>query len=466
LNTLLHRSPSTDARGWTARPRPRIGRRGAVALVVIALAGGLFVSVPPPHASADSLSDAWAQQKQLQKQIAAQKAKIAALAASQASLSKRIAATRGTLGSVVENLTQVRSDIVAMTVDVAKAQASVDELVGTVAQLDRQLSDLEAEEAAKASELTARRALLADRIRMAYDTDRTSLLETLLSSNDFTDVLAEVGYHLDFADQDKAVADQISQDQEVLSVLHANVELTRQQVTLLSQAAADQKAQLDEELASLRDAKAQLKDLQDQYEQLLAAQQARAEELAANKAEAQALLTKMLKAEKKLSSLIDQLIQEALAKGGLPGDYNGTLQWPMPGVVTQPFGCTGFYLEPPLGSCAHFHRGIDIATAAGTPIRAAGPGEVIFAGKSPYDSTYMVIIAHSSRLVTEYWHVQTHIPVHVGQFVSAGTVIAYEGCTGWCTGPHLHWVVRLQNPNGGTCGGVSCPYVNPKLFVS
>ncbi len=40
--------------------------------------------------------------------------------------------------------------------------------------------------------------------------------------------------------------------------------------------------------------------------------------------------------------------------------------------MTQEFGCTGFYLEPPRGSCAHFHDGIDIANGSGTPIHAAG----------------------------------------------------------------------------------------------
>jgi murein DD-endopeptidase MepM/ murein hydrolase activator NlpD len=136
--------------------------------------------------------------------------------------------------------------------------------------------------------------------------------------------------------------------------------------------------------------------------------------------------------------------------------YNGTLHWPMSGTVTQEFGCTGFYWEPPLGNCAHFHRGIDIANSYGTPIRAAGDGEVILAGKSPYDiyGAYMVVIAHSSHLTSWYAHVQTNIPVRVGQHVSTGQLIAYNGMTGLTTGPHLHWAVQLD----GT-------WVNPRLFL-
>ena len=448
MKTLLTRRSPVDARGWTtARRRPRPSRRGVIALLVVALAGGLFVSVPPPNVSADALSDAYAQQRQLEQQIAAEKAKLAQLTANQAALSRQLSSTKATLSSVVDNLTSVKTSIVQMVVDVAKAQAAVDELEATVAQLDAELTALEQQEQAKADELAARKAILADRIRTAYNTDRTSLLETILSSSDFTDVLTDVGYHLDFAAEDKALASEIVQDQQVLGVLHQNTELTRSQADTMRQAAAQQKAQLDGELADLDAARAQLTKLENQYQGLLAAQQVQFAQLAANKAKVAAQLQAELVAEKKLEALINQLVLAALRYGGIPSAYSGTLRWPMAGVITQPFGCTGFYLEPPYGSCAHFHRGIDIASplGAGAPIYADGPGKVIIVGKSPYDPAYIVIVAHASNLWSGFWHVQPNIPVHVGQFVSTGQVIAYEGCTGYCTGPHLHWQVQLNN---------------------
>jgi murein DD-endopeptidase MepM/ murein hydrolase activator NlpD len=92
-----------------------------------------------------------------------------------------------------------------------------------------------------------------------------------------------------------------------------------------------------------------------------------------------------------------------------------------------------------------------------TPIRAAGAGKVIWAGRSPYDPSWIVIIAHSSHLVTWYAHIDNnrHPPaVREGDYVAQGEVIAYEGMTGWTTGPHLHWAVQL-NDN----------WVNPRLFL-
>jgi murein DD-endopeptidase MepM/ murein hydrolase activator NlpD len=451
------RQATTDPRGWTTRPRPIVGRRGLSLLLMVTLFGGVFVSVPPRPVSADDLTDAYNKQTQLEKQIAAQKAMIASLSASQSSLSKKLSSTKATLSSVVSDLNGVKVAIVAMTVDVANAQAGVDELETTVAQLDHQLALVEATERAKQDELDARKAMLADRIRNAYDTDRTSLLETILSGNDFTDVLTDVGYHLDFAEQDKTLAQQIVADQKVLAVMHETTRLTRLQTDTVRAAAAAEKAALDVQMKDLADAKVRLAALEKQTRELLAAQQAAYAKLAADKAKMKATLAAQLKAQKALEALIEKLVLQALQAGGIPSIYSGKFMWPMPGIITLEFGCTGFWAEPPLGSCAHFHRGIDIANAKYTPIRAAGSGKVVFAGKSPYDTAWIVVIAHSTHLVSWYGHVDnySHPPaVKAGQYVAKGQIIAYEGMTGNTTGPHLHWAVQIDDT-----------WVNPRLFL-
>ena len=443
------------------RPRARLGGSvgGRVVLVLLALTtfGGLLMTATPRIASADELSDAYAKQQALQKLIAQQQASIKALAASQATLTSRISNTKQSLREVNANLLSVKTQIVSMVVDLARSQNAVDELVATAGQLDAELTRIEAEEAAKQAQLDASKALLASRIREAYDTDRTSILDTFLSGKDFTDVLTEVGYHLDFAAQDKLLAEQIVADQQVLDVLHQNVELARQQTTELHQLAAQSTGELNAQLADLADARKQLADLEAETARLLKDQQAAYAKLAADKAKAQATLAAQLAAQKKLEALIAKLVAEQLAQGGIPSIYNGTLSWPMKGHVTQEFGCTGFSWEPAYGSCSHFHRGIDIANTMYTPIYAAGAGKVIWSGRSPYDPAWIVIIAHSSHLVSWYGHIDNnaHPPVvRAGQYVAKGQLIAYEGMTGYTTGPHLHWAVQLD----GT-------WVNPRLFL-
>jgi len=438
-------------------PRPGLGRRLLLVALAVSAFGGLFVTAGPRDVSADALSDAYAQQKALQKLIAKQKAAIASLQANQNALSSRISGTKASLSEINANLLTVKTQIVQMTVDVARSQNSVDEMTATAARLDDELAQIVAEEAAKQDELDGRMQLLASRIREAYDTDRTSILETMLSSADFTDVLTEVGYHLDFAEQDKLLADQIVKDQAVLEILHQNVLLAKQQAADLHALAAEAKAQLDAQLADLAAAKKELVALENETQALLAEQQAAYARIAADKAKAAAILKAQLEEEKKLEALVAKLVAEQLAKGGIPSVYNGTLSWPMGGRITQEFGCTGFSWEPSYGSCAHFHRGIDIANAMYTPIRAAGPGKVVWSGKSPYSTGWIVIIAHSSKLVTWYAHIDNKAwppTVKAGQYVTKGQVIAYEGMTGNTTGPHLHWAVQLD----GT-------WVNPRLFL-
>jgi murein DD-endopeptidase MepM/ murein hydrolase activator NlpD len=456
------RRPTPDPRVRSAGPHPRQPRRqrfakGLLLLVVGFTAfGGMFTSAPAHPARADELDDAYDRQRQLEKLIARQKSSIRNLNASQASLSAKIGKTKDSLAEITANLQTVKTQIVAMTVDVARSQNAVDEISATAGRLDSELARIVDEEIRKTAELEARKVLLAERIVEAYDTDRTSMLETFLAGGDFTDVLTNVGYHLDFAEQDRELAEQIVADQEVLKVLHANVEMAKTQTAELHQLAKDSKKVLDKQMAELAAARKELARLEAETERLLKAQQAAYAKMARDKKKLRAALANQIEANRKLEGLINRLIQAQIAKGGIPSHYNGTFQWPMAGRISQEFGCTGFSWEPRVGDCAHFHRGIDLVNAKYTPIYAAGAGKVLIAGRSPYDPAWIVVIAHSSNLVSWYGHVDNikKPVVRVGQYVAKGQLIAFEGSTGYSTGPHLHWAVQL---NGA--------WTNPRLFL-
>jgi murein DD-endopeptidase MepM/ murein hydrolase activator NlpD len=455
---MRRRTP--DPRGWSSPSRRRPGRGLILFLLLTTLSGGIFVGGSVTPARADALSDAIAKQKALEAQIARQKAQMAAIAARQKSLGVTLASTRTSLGQVNADLFSVRGQVVAATVEVAQAEADVQALDTQVVKLDLELADLQAREARQQVELDARKAALADRMRQAYDTDRTSLLETVLSGGAFTDVLAEVSYHLDLGQQDRLLADQIVADQKVLAVLAQTVASTRTQTETMRATADAQRQQLDAELQGLADARSRLATLEAETSRLLAQQQATYAAMNSDKAKLAAAMAETEKAEKELQKQIDRLVAEQARGGRIPSIYNGTLDWPMGGTVTQEFGCTGFAWEPRLGNCAHYHTGIDIAAPMYTPIRAAGPGVVLFAGPNPWDprpKAWIVVIAHSSQLVTWYAHVDNGpypIPVHVGDHVVKGEIIAYEGMTGRTTGPHLHWMVELNST-----------FSNPRLFL-
>jgi murein DD-endopeptidase MepM/ murein hydrolase activator NlpD len=196
---------------------------------------------------------------------------------------------------------------------------------------------------------------------------------------------------------------------------------------------------------------------------VLADQRAEYERLARNKVALARAVHRTQVAQRNLAAKIDKIIRDQAARGRIPSQYNGTLRWPMPGIVTQEFGCTGFEWEPPYGDCAHFHQGIDIVNDSGTPVRASGSGVVAYCDWNYADGpdpAWIVIVAHSTTLETWYAHLQgptgSHpmCPVRQGHHVDAGDVIGYEGNTGHSTGAHLHWAVRLN----GT-------FENPRKFL-
>jgi murein DD-endopeptidase MepM/ murein hydrolase activator NlpD len=441
------------------RARSTRRHRLLIAVLVVPLLVGVFgppASSPSP-ARADELSDARKEQQQLQQKIANQKALIAQLNASQANLQGAIAQTQSQLSGITDDLAATRKRVAVLQTNIEAVQATYASLVSDLQDMDAQLLQIETQETEKRDELGQRKAQLAERIREAYEADRTSMLETFLSGASFTDMLAEMSSQLDAAEQDKALAAQIGEDRATLIALHQTVEETAAQTNLIRQQTAVQKRNLDRRMAELRAAQAHLRKLEAQAKAALATEKAKYEKAKADAAKMRRALAASASAKRALQHRINRLVARAFNQGNIPSQYNGTLHWPMPGTVTQPFGCTGFAWEPPFGSCPHFHNGIDIVAPYGTPVRASGAGRVVYVGwnyADGADPAWIVIIAHSQSLTTWYAHLQARYPVRAGQSVRQGQVIGYEGSTGHSTGAHLHWMVELN----GT-------FMNPKLFT-
>lgn len=446
--------------GWTSPPGSRTRRRPTRLIVfalLVPLLTGLFAAPGAPTVRADDLANAQAQKKALEQKIADQKAAIARLDALQAGLRTQIASTTIELNGINANLTQMTAKVASMKAQITQVQAAYNDLVAQVAQLDQSIKLVSQQEQDKQQELATRKVLLASRIRSAYDTDQTSLLETFLSGASFTDILNEVGWYLDVGQQDKQLAQQIENDAQTLAAIHQTVVETRAATDDLRVQTAAQKVELDAQLVALKGAQAELAALQKATALALAAQQTAYAQVRRNKAAAARAVAAAAAAQRRLQSKINSLIAQQFAHGNIPSSFNGTLQWPMGGQITQDFGCTGVIYEPPLGSCAHFHQGIDIVAPYGTPVTASGKGQVVYCGwnyADGADPAWIVIVAHSSALQTWYAHMVPGCPAATGSTVQAGQVIGHEGNTGHSTGAHLHWAVMFS----GT-------FVNPRLFV-
>ncbi len=106
---------------------------------------------------------------------------------------------------------------------------------------------------------------------------------------------------------------------------------------------------------------------------------------------------------------------------------------------------SGLFARPILGPINQYpswwHPGIDIGADYGAGVYAAGGGRVITANRQAYGFGWHIFIDHGNGYVTAYAHL-SGIKVNVGQNISKGQLIGAVGCTGRCTGSHLHFEVR------------------------
>ncbi len=126
--------------------------------------------------------------------------------------------------------------------------------------------------------------------------------------------------------------------------------------------------------------------------------------------------------------------QEKIGYNPLLGGSTTPSIWPAHGDVSSPFGLRW--------NGSDFHPGIDIANDAGTPILATADGVVTTAGWNDGGYGNMVDIDHGNGIMTRYGHAM-QVVVTPGQYVRRGQVIAYMGSTGFSTGPHVHYEVRI-----------------------
>jgi murein DD-endopeptidase MepM/ murein hydrolase activator NlpD len=116
----------------------------------------------------------------------------------------------------------------------------------------------------------------------------------------------------------------------------------------------------------------------------------------------------------------------------------GKFIWPLRGRITSTFG----YRRHPIWGGINLHTGLDIAAPYGKPITAADKGEVIFSGWwGGYGKA--LVIDHGRGYTTVYGHM-SRIYMQAGQTVDKGQVIGLVGSTGFSTGPHLHFEVRVN----------------------
>lgn len=443
-----------------------------LALAVVAVFAFVVTGTPHPgHAAQPTKA-----QRELQKILSRQrywKAKLAAEQKQESKLQNTLVTTKGKIEDQREKLSEAKAQSAQQQLQLEQViNQYQNQIQGIRGQLNATRTQYKRVHA-QAQVLLTRMHVLEARIgresghvRRAivemYQLSQVSPLETVLESSSLTQYLTQ-----------QQVVDQIgSHDAAILLWAEREHKLVHAAATRYLQKMADLRALQSQERTQLK-----LVVVETQHENLLLIKAQRlASKQQANIKRTEASIQALARAESsELQSVAgtaqtsagelrqDQQSAEKVGwiieqqTGSFPNIGNASgLRWPVIGPITQPFGPTPYPFEPAVTYNGvfypHFHTGIDIAAPFQSPIHAAAAGKVIFAslfvpGQLHASYGLCVIIMHSDTLSTLYAHLDNTIGlrVHVGQIVSGGQVIGYEGVTGNTTGPHLHFEVRVNN---------------------
>ncbi len=400
--------------------------------LLAALAGAAFV-LAVPSALGQSLYD---RQAELGTRMSGLRGEIEAAEAKEGVLSNEIEAANTRIDAVAGDIDVLAARIAVLEQELAEHRARLARLEALFDEQTRNLEHLK-------RQFAAAQEILEERLVQLYQEGEEDSIGILLEVQSLSDFLDQLEYFDDIGRQDRAITDQLERLKGEMRVAREKTRDTKAKVAEATAVIADKTAEQiaareslvaeQNALAAARESKqgllAETRDDRHEAEEDLDALQAASADLAARIRAAQAAAA----AQQSASSGGGGSSGGGSTGGGSSGGGTSSsgFVWPVSGVVTSGFGWRW----------GRMHEGIDISAPAGTPIRAVAAGTIIFSGwMGGYGQ--LTVIDHGNGLSTAYAH-QSAIYVGGGS-VSQGTVIGAVGCTGSCTGNHLHFEVRVN----------------------
>ena len=367
---------------------------------------------------------------------------------------------QGEINEINEQLESVSIDIRACYQNIIEIEKDINEKQTQIDSMNKKIE--------------ANMDVLRQRLKAIYIAGDVSSIEVILGAKDFSD----------FLDKLQLVQYVSNHDEELIGKIQSQLDVISKEKAALE----EDKADLEEEKSTLEEKQAELNKILDENKEILAGLQTQVDEtkmslslseeqLSGLSAEIQEYYRKQREAlaaqqaaaaaaaarsNNNSSSSNDSEDEEEDYSGGSSGggssyvDYGAATQidagsgwvWPTPDshMITSVFNESRSYEQ---------HGGIDIGASMGTPIYAANSGTVVSSNNSCYHVSSggnwcdcgggygnYVWILHDNGYETIYGHM-TATAVSEGATVSAGQLIGYVGSTGWSTGPHLHFELRI-----------------------
>ena len=305
---------------------------------------------------------------------------------------QKLETTHSTLASTRARYNEIESQLSRMQVDLARAQSDFN-------NVDAQLKS---------------------RIRQVFKNQRLGMFELILSAKDLNALLDVVYFERIIIRRDYKKMVELKEKSAKLAKMKKDIEV--------------QKQELASTIASMNDQQRTIK-------QAIAQNQSMINKLKTDKAYYQ-------KTERELerqSEDLQKMISKGYSKSTVKTSSAGFMK-PIAGRITSPFG----WRTHPIFNSRTFHSGVDIGGPNYGSIKASNSGKVIYSGWYGGYGKVVIIdhgIINGHPMTTLYAHMST-IKVSNGQSVQKGQVIGLEGTTGYSTGPHCHFEVRINGkPN-------------------
>ncbi len=347
--------------------------------------------------------------------VYAEDSNLTSLQDQQQDLQNQLDESNNQLEEVQSQLSENLQQIEKLDEKIKQSEEKITKLNEQVTQLQTEISDIQAKLEVAEKNYETQKQVMEKRLVAIYEAGDTRYIDVLLKSNNISEFLSS--YYL--------ITEITSMDQSLLE----EVEAQKKEIELSKQKLEKNQTSLATALQTQTQTSTVLQNTKTLRENYIArlsdeekAKQAQIDEITAQ-----------------YEAVNNQILE--LAKQGLDTAYiGGVLAWPVPGY-TKITSNYGMRVHPITGQYK-LHTGVDISAPIGANFVAANDGIVT---KAEYNTAYgnMVIIDHGGGISTLYAH-GSEILVTVGQTVKRNEAILKVGSTGYSTGPHAHFEVRIN----------------------
>lgn len=319
------------------------------------------------------------------------------------------------MGVIQNQLSDTLYEVEKINLSILEKQTEIDNLEREEKELLIEIEKVQEELRIETDKYNTQKELLDERLIAMYEMGKTTYLDMLLSSKSLTEFLSN--YYM--------ISEIAKVDQDLIKLFSE----TKAKVQKLSKSLETKKIILEQSKTAQEEAKIVL-------ENMLIIQNNKLTNLTT---EERALHEQIVSYQNELNNIESEIRLLSLANVG--AEYvGGIMAWPVPGYtrITSQYGMR----THPITGIYKLHTGVDIGAPIGANFVAANDGIVVKAG---YNIAYgnMVILDHGGGVQTLYAH-GTEILVEVGDTVMQGTSVLSVGSTGYSTGPHAHFEVRVN----------------------